>query len=394
MKPSLPDKRTLGLLAVALPLLALFVYVVLRSGPLAPVPVTLTEVQDRAIRPALFGVGTLEARYRYPIGPTLAGRLLRVEAEVGDRVAAGQLLAEMDPVDLEAKLEAQQAALRRAESEVTAAQAQVEDGVARWDYARAQVARYEELLRARTASEDTTEAKRQEAEVARATLAVARARLESTRQQLNQAEAENEALLHQRATLRLRAPVAGLVVARNAEPGATVMAGRAVVELADPESLWIDTRFDQLSAAGLKAGLEARIALRSRPGAEIRGRVLRVEPLADSVTEELRAKIVFEQPLQPMPALGELAEATVALPEQPPGTALPNAALHRMDGRIGVWRVTEDRVRFTSVEIGASDLEGFVQITAGLAPGDSVVLHSHERLRAISRVRVVERLAP
>ncbi len=73
------------------------------------------------------------------------------------RLAAGQLLAEMDPVDLDAKLKAQQAALRRAESEVTAAQAQVEDGVARWDYARAQVARYEELLRARTASEDPAE---------------------------------------------------------------------------------------------------------------------------------------------------------------------------------------------------------------------------------------------
>jgi HlyD family secretion protein len=69
---------------------------------------------------------------------------------------------------------------------------------------------------------------------------------------------KGEALPSQRADLRLIAPVDGLVVARDADPGTTVVAGRAVVELIDPASLWINVRFEQLQASGLAADLPAR----------------------------------------------------------------------------------------------------------------------------------------
>nr|WP_296482209.1 hypothetical protein [Rhodoferax sp.] len=64
--------RTLALVAVIVPLIALFIYVGLRSGPLAPVAVTVVTVESRAATPALFGIGTVEARYTYKIGPTPA----------------------------------------------------------------------------------------------------------------------------------------------------------------------------------------------------------------------------------------------------------------------------------------------------------------------------------
>ena len=59
------QRRTLALIAVIVPLLALFIYVGLRSGPLAPVAVTVANVESRAITPALFGIGTVEARYAW-----------------------------------------------------------------------------------------------------------------------------------------------------------------------------------------------------------------------------------------------------------------------------------------------------------------------------------------
>ena len=98
------NRRTLALLAVLIPLVALFIYVALRSGPLAPIPVTVTRVESRSITPALFGIGTVEARYTYKIGPTVAGRVKRVDVQVGDRVRAGQLLGEMDPVDFDDRI--------------------------------------------------------------------------------------------------------------------------------------------------------------------------------------------------------------------------------------------------------------------------------------------------
>jgi HlyD family secretion protein len=79
------------------PLVVLFGDAILTSGPLAPVPATLTRVVEAPLAPTLFGVGSVEARYTYRIGPTIAGRVSRVEVQVGDRVQAGQLLGEMDP---------------------------------------------------------------------------------------------------------------------------------------------------------------------------------------------------------------------------------------------------------------------------------------------------------
>lgn len=111
--PRIDGKRLL-LAALALALLALFFYVALRSGPLARIPVTTARVQEASIHPVRLGIGTVEAREIHRIGPTLTGRLLRLDVEVGDVVRAGQTLGEMDPVDLDDRILAQAAALSRA----------------------------------------------------------------------------------------------------------------------------------------------------------------------------------------------------------------------------------------------------------------------------------------
>lgn len=371
--------RTLALFTVLIPLLALFVYVALRSGPLAPVPVTVAAVEERSIAPGLFGIGTVEARYRYQIGPTAPGRLNSLKVEVGESVKAGQLLGEMDPVDLDERIRAQKAALKSAESRTREAEA-------RHDYALSQTRRYEPLLEAHAVSEEIVTGKRSE-------LRIAVAALNGTREELVRLRAELAALEAQRGHLRLEAPVAGLVAAREIDPGTSVVAGQTVLELIDPESLWIDVRFDQINARGLAAGLDADIVLRSR-GEETRlpGKVLRLEPLADAVTEELLAKVVFAELPDPLPPLGELAEVTVDLPPLPAAPAIPNAAIQRRDDRLGVWRIVDEGPEFAPVELGATDLDGWVQVRQGLAVGDRIVVYSRAPLGPRSRVKEVENL--
>jgi len=294
------QKRTLALIAVLVPLLALFVYVALRSGPLAPVSVVLATIENKSLSPALFGIGTIEARYTYKIGPTVAGRIKRLNVHVGDRVKAGQVLGGMDPVDLDEHIRAQDATLKQADAQLN--QAQV-----RRDYAQTQALRYEQLLQARSTSEEVVATKQHD-------LLVAKAGLTAAREERSRVRAEREALGAQRSNLSLIAPVDGLVVSRDAEPGTTVVAGQAVVELIDPNTLWVNVRFDQIRAQGLAPSLSAQIALRSQAGEQKAGRVLRVEPLADAVTEETLAKVVFDQIPDPLPPIGELAEITITLP--------------------------------------------------------------------------------
>jgi len=227
--------------------------------------------------------------------------------------------------------------------------------------------------------------------VAEAGAAAARANLAAASQDRRRAGAESAALIRQRSNLRLVAPADGLVVRRVAEPGTTVVAGQAVVEIIDPANLWINTRFDQTQSTGLAPGLRARVLLRSRSGAPFEGRVVRTEPLAGAVTEEMLAKIGFET--GELPPVGELAEVTLILPPAGKTPTVPNAAIHRVDGEIGVWVVADGRLRFRSVTTGATDLEGTVQVLSGLDPGERVVAYSQRGLTSRTRIRIVDALA-
>jgi RND family efflux transporter MFP subunit len=387
--PSL-SRRTLLLIGVGAVTAALFGYVVLRSGPLAPVAVTTTAVEARSISPALFGIGTVEARFSYKIGPTIAGRVAKMNVDVGERVRAGQVLAEMDPVDLDARIAALDAAIGRAEASIKTAEAQVEDATVRKDFALAQTKRYEELWKTRAVSEVAVETKRQDGQVADAALLAARSNLLASQQDLQRNRADRDGLIKQRENLILCAPVDGVIAARKAESGTTIVAGQAVIEMIDPKNLWINARFDQIAATGLRQDLPATIALRSRAGKSVPGRVARVEVLADAVTEESLAKVEFDTLPEPLPPIGELAEVTVALPALDVSPAIPNAAIQNIGGKLGVWKIEGGKIRFTVVQLGAADLEGGVQVTKGLKVGDRIVVYSASRLVSTSRIRVAD----
>ena len=384
--------RTVALAGVLLPLLGLLVFVALRSGPLAPVPVTVATVEIRALTPTLFGIGSVEARYTHKIGPTVAGRIKRVEVQTGDHVKAGQILGEMDPVDFDDKIGAQDASFKRAEAGAIAAEAQKQEVGIRKKFAEAQADRYEQLLTSGSVSAESTEAKRQELQSAQAALSAAAANLNAARHDVTRLRAERDGLNRQRVNLRLISPVDGIVTRREADPGTTVVAGQSVIEVVEPGTIWVNVRFDQQRTSGLRAQLPAQVVLRSLAGEPLAGIVARIEPHADVVTEEIIAKVEFRRRQSTMPPIGELAEITVALPALKPLPLVQNASVQRIDGRLGVWIVEGDSLRFTPVTTGATDLEGRVQILAGLKGGERVVVYSKKALNTHSRINIMERI--
>ena len=220
----------------------------------------------------------------------------------------------------------------------------------------------------------------------------AEANLAAARQDGSRLRAERDGLRQQRQNIRLVAPADGVVTARDAEPGSTVVAGQAVVRLVEPASLWLKVRLDQGRSAGLAAGLPAEIVLRSLPGQPFAGKVQRLELLGDSVTEERIAQVAFER-IPDGVAIGELAEVTLKLPAAQAGLVLPNASLRRHGGETGAWVVRDDALRFAPLRVGAADLEGNVQVLDGLQAGDRVVVHSEGELAVDSRIRIVDKIA-
>ncbi|MBL9011968.1 MAG: efflux RND transporter periplasmic adaptor subunit [Alphaproteobacteria bacterium] len=392
MRLALPQsRRALLLVAVLAALLLLLGYVALRTGPLAPVKVTVAEVDERAITPALFGIGTVEARYTHRIGPTAPGRVASLAVDVGDSVEAGQVLAVIDPIDLDERIAAASGSAGRSAALEQAAASQVADASARLALARSEAARSEELFRDGWLTRAALDQRRQALAAAEAGLAAAEANQAAAAQDRGRTGAELAALQEQKANLRLIAPRAGLVVRRLAEPGTTVVAGQAIVEIVDPAELWINARFDQTRAGGITAGLPARIVLRSRIDTPLRGVVLRVEPVADAVTEELLAKVTFDTS-DGLPPIGELAEVTVGLPARGRTLAVPNAAVHRVGGEVGAWTLRNGDLEFVTLRLGAEDADGWIQVLDGLARGDQVILHSAQPLTASSRITVVDQL--
>lgn len=384
-------KRRLIMGAVALALIGGMAYVSLRTGPLAPIKVTVASPVEGSLSPAIFGIGTVEARRSWMVGPTVAGRVLSVKVDVGDSVKAGQLLAEMDPVDFSQRLAALDASLARAGSGQAAAQAQLLDAKARSALAAATTQRNQDLARQNFISPGALDAVLQTQASANAAVQAAQANLAGAGQDLTRLQAERAALAQQRDNVRLFAPADAVVTTRDAEAGSTVVAGQPVLRLMDPSSLWVKLRVDQGRSNGLATGVKASILLRSRPQNPLSGQVARLELLADSVTEERIAQVAFDAPPAGV-SVGEMAEVTLQLPATAPALLLPNAAIQHQQGQSGVWRLKDGKPEFAPVQLGTQSLDGQVQVLKGLDKTDRVVVYSQKALSSGARILVVDSL--
>jgi HlyD family secretion protein len=356
-------------------------------GPLAPTPVTVAAASRAPVEQSVFGIGTVEARFAYSIGPTLAGRVLRMHVEHGDGVKAGQLLAEIDPVDLRDRLMSAEAAVARARHAVRAAEAQAREAASRHQLAESNAARYRELAQRNFVSKEAADVRQNEANVTQAAIKASQPSLAAAERDVERLGAEREAIAKQLGNLRLVAPVNAVVVARLAEAGTSIVAGQAVVKLVDSGSLWIRARIDQGQAGGLSIGQPAEVILRSAQSVKHAGRLVRIDIQSDAVTEE---RIVNIELIDRAPALsiGELAEVLIRQPKVQEALVIPSAAVKRVNREAGVWQVVNGRAKFQAFRLGVRSLDGFTQVLEGITQGDEVIVHSNALLEDAMRVRI------
>lgn len=386
-----PSRRTLALSAFGIIFLAAFGWIVASQGPLAATKVTLAAAKETRLERSLFGIATVEARRSHSIGPTLAGRVAQVLVDQGDVVKAGQLLAEMELVDMDARLAAGAASATGAAERVRAAEAALAESSSRAKLAKNSADRYADLRKKNFVSQEATDAKAHEAAATQSAREAAAAALAAAKADMQRAQSELAGTGKNRAHLRLVSPVDGIVTARLAEPGSTVVGGQAVVQVIDPASLWLRVRIDQGRSQGLAVGLSAEITLRSRPGEKFAGHVERVDWVGDAVTEERIANVVFDT-LPTGIAIGELAEVTLRLTAIDNALAIPAAALQRQNNQRGIWQSQGGKAHFLPITPGVISADGFVEIRQGLAAGDTVIVHSAKALADGSRIKPVDAL--
>jgi HlyD family secretion protein len=380
--------RNATLVAVGIGVALVLGWLVTTQGPLAAARVTVASVEQGPLIASTFGIGTVEARRSYALGPTVTSRVLRVLVDHGDAVKAGQLVAELDPIDLADRVISAERAAERAASTIRAAEAQLAEAQSRAQLATSGARRYAELRAQGFVSQEAADAKTHEANAARAGVDAAGAQVAAARRDHERAQADVAGVGKLRTQARLASPVDGVVSARLVEPGTTVVAGQAVVQVIDPSTLWVRARIDQAQSGGVRAGQPAEIVLRSDPKRAYRGRVQRVDWVSDAVTEERIVNVDFDARPEGIP-VGELVEVTIRVAELATVRSIPAAAVKRVDRQDGVWQVNAGRATFKPVKVGLTTLDGRSQILDGLADGDQVVVHSEQALLPDARVKVV-----
>lgn len=372
--------RIIGVAVAALAVAAVGAFAWARFVRAVEVPIVEAAQGTVAVR--VVGPGTVQARVPVTLAARITATVRQVDADVGDAVKRGQVLAVLDERDLAARrgvVGGQQEAVAR---NVRAAQAAVAKAQAELELARSKQRRDAELLRTGFVSQSVLDA-------SEAALRAAEANLDNARAALAAREAEAQALAQELryadtvlSFARIVAPMDGVIVARLAEAGATVVPGTPIFRMVDPATLWVAARVDESVVGRVRVGQPATIRLRT--GETLAGKVARIARQSDAATRELEVNVAFDAPPARF-AIDQEAEVTIdAGGEQ--GVVVPLAALTRnAEGVRGVLLVADGRTRFWPVETGAADGER-VLIRKGLAAGERIVAQA-QGVRANLRVR-------
>jgi len=290
--------------------------------------------------------GEVRARVESRLGFRVAGKLVRRQAEPGQRVRAGELLAQLDPQDYQLAADA--------------ARAQVSAASTNRDLAAADFKRFKDL--------------REQNFISSAELERREASLKAAQAQLEQAQAQLAGQGNQAAYTRLLADVSGVVTAVEAEVGQVLAAGTPVLRIAQDGARDVVFAVPEDKVMQIKKGSAVEVRGWSG-GAPIQGVVREVAASADPVTRTFGVKVAIDS--RSAPPLG----STVSVLPQAfarngaPVIKLPTSAF-RQDGQTSaVWVLDSASmtVRLQPVQIATADGNEVV-VAAGLQPGMQVVV--------------------
>ncbi len=332
--------------------------------------------------------GLIQPVERVLVQPLVEGFSIEaIEAEVGDRVEAGQVLARLSDASL--VLQRSQLEATRASAEATIAQgeAQIVEAASLRDQALRDRDRAQKLA----ADGATTAAA---ADTAASQAAAALARYNAAAQALNAARAQLRLVDAQIADVELQlnrtavvAPVAGEVSERNANVGAIAsMAGEPLFAIIRDGALELRADVAEQDVLALAPGQPASIRVVGRPDT-IEGEIRLVEPTVDTTSRLGRVRIAISDPSEVRAGMFAEAEIRVRASD---GLAVPVSAVGGAvaGGAASVLRVVGDRVEAAPIETGIRD-GGRIEVTSGLAEGDLVVTKAGAFVRPGDRINPV-----
>jgi HlyD family secretion protein len=371
--------------AVGLLLLAAVVLPGLLLGPQVPV----VQVVQRDFVQSLVYSGRVETPHRMALGVQVAGTVIRVPVAEGDRVAAADVLFELDAAELRAAVAQADAGVLQALARVRQVhevqapvaeqsmnQAQAQQHVAQQGLARSRElfakgfigqAALDEAVRADRAAQAqlrsaqslhaSTAGNGSDSAAAQAALALARSAATAARARLDHAT--------------VRAPAAGVVIARHVEPGDMVQPGRILMTVSPLGELQLVAQVDERHLAMLRPGLRARASADAFESLRFDAEVAFINPGVDPQRGSVEVRLRVPEP-PPYLRQDMTVSVDIEAARRANATMLPADALRGSHAQPWVWVVQAQRIERRPVRIGLKS-GGWAEVLGGLVPGDLVV---------------------
>ena len=335
----------------------------------------------------LDATGYVVARRMATVSSKVTGKVLEVMIEEGQKVAAGDIMARLDPVDANA-----QRAL--AASQVAAARSEIGSVRAQLNEAEANAVRMDRLVQAKLVSTSQHDQAIADRDALRAQLATAEQNAQVAQSQLRIADQDVDNTV-------VRAPFAGVVIAKAAQPGEIVSPLSAgggftrtgIGTIVDMDSLEIEVEVGEAFIGRVQPKMPVEATLNAYPDWKIPAEVIAIIPAADRgkatvkvrialkvkdprIVPEMGVRVSFLEPARPAPAVAEA-----------PGVLAPAAAIASRDGKDVAFVVADEKVSQRALKLGRS-LGDDREVLDGLAGGDTVVLDPPKDLADGERVRI------
>mgnify|MGYP000250482347 CR=1 FL=1 len=338
--------------APSLPIAVLLVSAALvgcSKPPAAEEPVRAVKVQT--VGASAYGTAPefsaeVRARVETPVGFRVAGKILRRQAELGQRAQAGQVLAQLDPQDY--RLAADAARAQQASAQTSR------------DLAAADLKRYREL--------------RAQNFISGAELERRESTYKSAQAQFEQAQAQLSSQGNQASYATLVADAAGIVTSIDAQPGQVVAAGTPVLRIAQDGARDVVFAVPEDRAAQIKPGSD--VAVRGWSGGpELQGKVREVAASADPVTRTYTVKVAIDAATAPPLGATVYARPQALSHVGAPVLKLPTSALRQEGGGSAVWVLDKPSMTVRSQPVQVATADGNEAVIArGLEPGMQVVV--------------------
>jgi RND family efflux transporter MFP subunit len=336
--------------------------------------------------------GDMQALVDSPIFARVDGYLRTRLVDYGDRVKAGQLLAEIDTPELDQQIRQARATLSQSQSTLNEVKADLDLSKANLNLARLTVERWRRLAKAGVVARQEADQKEADFAVTEAQVAKAQASIATTQENVHANEASVHRLEEMKAFARITAPFDGVITSRNVDIGWLVNSGnggtsRELFHIAQIQVLRIFVNVPQTNVASIHPGQTAELRVEELPGRVFSARVTRI---ANALDANSRAMLTVLEVPNPSGILmpGMYAQVRFSTGRAEAAVIVPGDVLilGREGPRVAVV-APDHRIHLRQISIG-QDLGSEIEVVSGLSAGDVVVANPSDAVRENALVDV------